>query len=301
MTTVIDLFAGAGGFSEGARMAGATPLWASNHWPTAVAAHSAAHPGTAHVCQDLRQADWTQVPEHDVLLASPACQGHSTASQPRRRRYHDAMRATAWAVVDAVEVCGPRAFAVENVPSFTRWALFDHWVSSFELLGYDVQTALLTASHFGVPQRRKRLFVVGHRCGTTRPSLDFAQGVEPGYGAYLEASAQGWKPVRSAPAGVQTRVAAGRRRHGSRFLTQHVTGHSGVSLDEPIRTLTTASSHWNLVDGKRYRPLSLVELKRAMGFRDDYPLPCSSRADAVRLLGNAVCPPVAAAIVDRLA
>ncbi len=281
-------------------MAGATPLWASNHWPVAVSTHAAAHPDTEHVCQDLRQADWSEVPEHDVLLASPACQGHSTASQPRRRRYHDALRATAWAVVDAVEVCQPRAFAVENVPSFAGWQLYGQWLSCLEMLGYDVQAVELTASHFGVPQRRKRLFVVGNRSGTTRPNLVFDQGSEPGFGDYLDVGATGWKPVASAPAGVRKRVAAGRARHGSRFLTQHVTGHSGVGLDEPIRTVTTAASHWNLVDRKEYRPLTLIELRRAMGFRDDYPLPCSSKADGVRLLGNAVCPPVAAALVERL-
>ena len=48
---------------------------------------------------DLRQADWTTLPEYDLLCASPACQGHSPASQPRRRLYHDALRATAFAVI----------------------------------------------------------------------------------------------------------------------------------------------------------------------------------------------------------
>lgn len=58
--------------------------------------HDAAnHPETEHVCQDLRQADWTSLPRFDLLWASPACQGYSTASQPKRRAYHDAMRATA--------------------------------------------------------------------------------------------------------------------------------------------------------------------------------------------------------------
>src|SRR5690242_5304548 len=95
----VDLFSGAGGFTCGAAMAGVPVAFAANHWPLAVETHKLNHPTTQHVCQDLRQADWTALPKYDLLLASPACQGHSTASQPQRRQYHDAMRATAWAVV----------------------------------------------------------------------------------------------------------------------------------------------------------------------------------------------------------
>lgn len=75
----IDLFAGAGGFSTGAAMAGCNVVWAANHWQAAVDVHAANHPGTEHACQDLQQADWRNVPGHDLLLASPACQGHSPA------------------------------------------------------------------------------------------------------------------------------------------------------------------------------------------------------------------------------
>lgn len=79
MTTAIDLFAGLGGWSTGARAAGVQVLWAANHWPVAVEWHSANHPDTQHVCQDLHQARWEQVPAHDILLASPCCQGHAKA------------------------------------------------------------------------------------------------------------------------------------------------------------------------------------------------------------------------------
>jgi DNA (cytosine-5)-methyltransferase 1 len=96
---VIDLFAGAGGFSTCAGMAGAQVVWAANHWRAAVVIHKHNHPDAIHVCQDLHQADWSQVPEHDVMLASHSCQGHSRA-RGKDRPHHDAARSTAWAVVD---------------------------------------------------------------------------------------------------------------------------------------------------------------------------------------------------------
>lgn len=67
----VDLFAGMGGFTEGARQAGVRVAWASNHWSAAVDCHAANHPETEHVCQDLQQADFTVLPRHDVALAPP--------------------------------------------------------------------------------------------------------------------------------------------------------------------------------------------------------------------------------------
>lgn len=99
----IDLFAGAGGFTTGAALAGCRVLYAANHWPTAVEWHAANHPGTVHACQDLQQADFRTAPAHDLLLASPACQGHSPA-RGKDQPHHDAQRATAWAVVTCAEV-----------------------------------------------------------------------------------------------------------------------------------------------------------------------------------------------------
>ena len=110
---VVDLFAGWGGFTEGAEMAGANVVFAANHWPLAVKAHALNHPATAHACQDLRALDWSSLPEHDIMLAAPACQTHSQASQPQRAAAlsagrkvtnHDALRETAHAVLDAAEV-----------------------------------------------------------------------------------------------------------------------------------------------------------------------------------------------------
>jgi DNA (cytosine-5)-methyltransferase 1 len=93
---VIDLFAGAGGFSTGASMAGCNVAWAANHWPDAVEWHSRNHPDAAHICQDLHQADWSQVPAHDLMLASPCCQGHSKArGKASGNPQHDARRSTA--------------------------------------------------------------------------------------------------------------------------------------------------------------------------------------------------------------
>lgn len=307
----VDLFAGWGGFSLGARMAGARVVWAANHWPLAVEAHRLNHPGTIHACQDLQQADWSQLPELDVVLASPACQGHSRAAQPSRarshrtRRYHDALRATAWAVIDCVDVTEPRAVVIENTIDFLSWKRFPVWRGVLEQFGYRTYVRQLVASRtVDVPQRRKRVFVVAVR-GRKRPGeaaiLDLPErSREPAFGPHLQRGRHRWSLVADATPRVRERVDKGRRNHGRRFLSQHVTGHPGVALCDPIRTITT-KDQWILVDGDRYRGLTIREHARAMGFPDSYRWPeQSTRHEAIMGLGNAVPPQWPEAIISRL-
>lgn len=296
----IDLFAGWGGFTAGAEAAGVNVVWAANHWPLAVEVHSANHPDAVHVCQDLRQADWTSLPRFDLLLASPSCQGHSTASQPRRRHYHDAMRATAWAVVDCADVTEPAAIIVENVTSFLGWRLYPEWRAALERIGYRLTELRALATDHGVPQLRERLFVVGVRRGRFALPLQLHRP-RPAFGPHIDWDLGGWRPVTQAQSGARSRIAAGQARLGARCLVHHVTGHRGVPLSEPIRTITT-KDQWAIVDGDRYRPLAPRELARGMGFDDSYTWPDGlSRVDVIGGLGNAVCPPVARDIVRAVA
>lgn len=158
----IDLFAGAGGFSTGAVMAGCQVAWAANHWPAAVAIHAGNHPDTEHLCQDLQQADWRNVPAHDMLMASPACQGHSKA-RGKEAPHHDAQRSTAWAVVSAAEFHRPAVVLIENVPEFAKWTLYPAWCAAMTALGYALAPMVLDAADHGVAQHRRRIFIVGTR------------------------------------------------------------------------------------------------------------------------------------------
>jgi DNA (cytosine-5)-methyltransferase 1 len=292
---VVDLFAGWGGFSLGAQRAGCEVVYAANHWPLAVEVHARNHPHTLHECQDLRQADFTRLPAYDLLIASPACQGNSRASQPRRKRYHDAMRATAWSVVDCAEVTRPEAIIVENVLDLRRWCLYENWCGALRTLGYTVAEHIVQASRLGVPQRRLRLIVTATRRAIGRlelPCLD-----ELPFEPCIVGAAAGWRLVRAAPAPVQERIARGRARLGRRFLSQHVTGHRGVPLTEPIRTITT-KNHWLLVNGDAYRSLTERELARGMALPDTFGWPSATpRNKAIIGIGNAVPPPMAEHVV----
>ena len=295
----VDLFAGMGGNTEGARMAGIHTVWAANHWRQAVEVHEMNHPETRHECQDLHQANWADVPAHDLLLASPSCQGHSRARGTDKPR-HDAARSTAWAVVSCAEVHRPEFVLVENVPEMATWTLWPAWCKAMTALGYTLSPHVLDAADFGVPQNRVRLYVICTR--TEAPLvLDQRTGSQPAIEPHIDWAAGKWRVIDGTLADkTRQRIAHGRKAFGDRFTFSYYGNTTTArSLDRPIGTLTT-KDRWAVVDGDRMRMLSADECRRAMGFRESYRLPKSTTL-AKHMLGNAVAPPVIAAIITRIA
>lgn len=298
--TAIDLFAGAGGFTTGARAAGVDVVWAANHWQDAVDIHAANHGDTEHSCQDVQQADWTQVPEMDIILASPACQGHSRA-RGKDRAHHDAARSTAWAVVSACEYHQPKAFVVENVPEYLDWNLYPAWAQAMEALGYTMAHHVLNAADFGVAQNRQRVFIVG-TLDESAHHFHLDRKAHIGARTILDLDSGKWGKIETDKRAASTlaRIARGREQYGDEFLIAYYGAEKGGrSFDRPLGTVTTRARH-AIVRGDEMRMLTIAESRRAMGFPDDYVLP-PTKTRALHMLGNAVCPPVAQAVVSEVA
>lgn len=296
----IDLFAGLGGFSAGARLAGVETIWAANHWPLACEYHEK-NLGLKPVCQDLQQADWRQVPAHDLMLASPACQGHSRA-RGKEQAHHDALRSTAWAVVAASEYHKPRAFVIENVAEFLQWACYPSWVDALQRLGYAIAPHLIDAADHGVPQHRERVFIVGTK-SQAPVALRLPRREHRAVNEVIEWDAHKWQPIVKPGRSEATlrRIAAGRARFGSRFVAPFYgsgSGTTGRSVMRPIGTLTTID-RWAVVDGDRMRVLQPSESRSIMSFDSATQLPAVKR-QAMHLLGNAVCPWVARDVIASL-
>lgn len=300
----IDLFAGIGGSSTGATQAGCKVLWAANHWPEAVAYHAANHPDTIHACQDLQQANWHEVPSHDIMLASPCCQGHSKArGKAHGNPQHDASRATANAAVAAAEVHRPYAFIVENVPEFMDWVLFPTWRASMEALGYSLSFNVLDSADHGVPQHRSRLYVVGTR---SKKPIQLKLPKQPHVAAreFINLDAGSWQPINKPGRAAATlrRVARARQDgFGHTFLMPYYgngSGLTGRSLDRPIGTITTRD-RWAIVRGDSMRMISTDESRAAMGLPPDIVLPRRHKP-ALHMMGNAVTPATICKIINEL-
>jgi DNA (cytosine-5)-methyltransferase 1 len=301
---VIDLFAGAGGSTTGAAAAGCRVLWAANHWPEAVEIHGLNHPEVRHVCQDLHQANWMEVPAHDLMLASPCCQGHSKARGKENRATHDASRSTAWAPVSCAEFHRAPFFIIENVAEFQEWVLVPAWKTAMEALGYSLSFSILDAADFGVPQHRIRLFIIGSR--SKNPiNLNLEPFKKPLVSAksVIDFAAGNWSLVNKTGRSPNTieRIANGRRQFGERFVAPYYSngsGKTGRCLSRPIGTITTRD-RWAVVNGDHMRMLTKDEYRAFMGFPAEYRLPATKK-DTVFMLGNAVCPPEMEAIICGL-
>lgn len=304
----IDLFAGLGGFTEGAEQAGIKVVWAANHWKAAVQVHANNHPITNHEVQDLRQADFTKLPNFNLMLASPCCQGHSNA-RGKDRPHHDSARATAYAVFEAACAKLPDFIVVENVREFRNWGtkekkgiFYQRWLDNFEDLGYTSWENLLQASEFGVPQERLRLFItMVHQRVSTDPIIVRSpkrQGAAAKDILQWDAKHE-WKRTNTLCANTCEQIRVGRVLHGNKFLVEYYgQSYKGRSLNRPLGTVTT-KDRYGLVDGQWFRMLTVTEYRRAMGFRDTYQLP-TKHSLALKMLGNAVCPAVAQGIINTI-
>lgn len=289
----IDLFAGIGGNAEGARLAGVENIWSGDHWDLACEYHRINHPNAIVVQQDLQQADWREVPAHDIMLASPPCQGHSKA-RGTEKPHHNALRSTAWAVVACAEYHRESVLVIENVVEFVQWSLYPIWCDALERLGYAISPHVINAADHGVPQERVRVFIV---CTRTKAPLRLRlpKRMHRPANDIIEWDAHSWTPINKPGRAQATldRIANGRRKYGDRFVAPFYgsgSGNTGRSIHRPLGTVTTLD-RWAVIDGDRMRVLQPSENRAAMGFGRHIQLPKVKRM-ANFLLGNAVAPPV---------
>lgn len=307
--TAIDLFAGAGGFSQAATEAGVEVIAAVNHKPDVIAIHAKNHPDTKHGCYELNpDTAYDVLPDHDILIASPCCQGHSNARGADKAE-HDKSRATLLAVTSTVHAKKPKVVIVENVTEVREWgegkdgSRYRWWLEGFKLEGYHVSENVLDAADFGNGSRRERIFIVMvHKSVADgpvivkNPKLPWvpARDVIDRTGKYdrkLTPIAKRkprtvWKFARQWGKGMP--------ENGEWIFCYRGKGY-GYTLDEAICTITRVQQ-WCYVRGNKARFLQPEELARAMGFPAGYKLPKDVRS-ATAMIGNAVAVPCGRAVV----
>jgi DNA (cytosine-5)-methyltransferase 1 len=172
--TTVDLFAGAGGITEGFRQAGFQCLFANDFNPFAVETFKLNHPEAEVVCGPIQDIDAAKTMkrlglsegELDVLVGGPPCQGFSINAperfidDPRNQLFKHYLK-----FVDAFR---PKTLMFENVPgmlSFAGGKIFERVVQEIEKRGYIVEAKVLFAAHYGAPQERWRVIILGTRVG----------------------------------------------------------------------------------------------------------------------------------------
>lgn len=290
-----DLFSGAGGMTLGAEGANLTVTHAFNHWQPAIETHSRNHPSVIHACEDIHRVCWSALPRVPVVLASPACQGHSRArGLPRTdgNLKHETDRQSAWGVIDCLEHIRPEYLLVENVPEFIKWDMFDVWVFALKRLGYSSRVNLVNSADAGVPQSRPRMILTAVKGKVAPDPLVLNEPHVPAH-TIIDWDAGNWEPVhgRKKPYSAATlhQIECGRKQHGERFLIPYYGSErkrgNTCSVYAPLRTVTTKERFGVYRDGFA-RMVSVREYARAQGFPETYWFP-SDKATAVKLIGNA--------------
>ena len=310
----VDLFCGAGGSSWGARNAGAEIVCGVDAWDLATRTYGANFQGARslniRMAEDSGPSILGDIGPVDLLLASPECTNHTCAKGGRPR--DEGSKKTAHYVTNFARELTPRWIVVENVVHMRSWEGYQPLISDLEGLGYRVLPQIIDATDFGVPQSRRRLFLLCDR--EAAPVTPAPSGLPSGsvLESILEPLPHDWRsrPLYRSGRAAGTLARAERAMEalgrGVPFLIVYY-GSDGSGgwqpLDRPIRTLTTLD-RFGLVtwdgDVPMLRMLQVPELRRAMGFGPTFRMPFGSRRDQIRLLGNGVCPPVMEAVVRSL-
>jgi DNA (cytosine-5)-methyltransferase 1 len=167
-TTVrlVDLFCGAGGLAEGFRLASDSRLnFASVYgveFDEAAAASYKANFGHKVFAKPIERLVQADLPENvHLVIGGPPCQGFSPLGKMSPTDRHPRMNQLWQHFFRVIGWLNPLAFVVENVPEFLETFEFQQAQRKATELGYETVSGILDATHFGVPQRRRRGFLIG--------------------------------------------------------------------------------------------------------------------------------------------
>ena len=318
---VVDLFAGMGGFTQGAIDAGAEVILSVDAWDEACKVHEANHPGTRIDCIELGNPDWYKGlltflkpyrgNYHIHLHGSPPCQALSNASS---RDPSEGMPMVIW-YLNLVKSVQPDSWSMENV------------VPMRKRLPEGTPTTILNSADFGVPQTRRRCYAgEGWVAKPTRTKeewvsviealqhlvaefgelglMDSGRGSAPTTGVTKDGKKGGGsgplfreldKPSYTAmswPRKICVNTTGGGSSTGRRVAS------ADKSLDNPSLTIHNNQPSLRTTEPKKIRSLTIEETLVLQGFYSDYDMSAANtQKSRWTMVRNAVPPPVAEAVI----
>ncbi len=174
---VMDLFCGTGGFSKGFENSGAFRVdYGVDLLPVAVETFQMNHPQAVALAADIREIRLSTVADRtgfspggpSVIVGGPPCQGFSSI-RPFRSTYEDDPRNSLFEeFASYVNYFRPPVFVMENVVGLAthkKGSTIEQIQECFDSLGYVSDWRIVNAAHFGVPQKRERLVMIGAQSG----------------------------------------------------------------------------------------------------------------------------------------
>lgn len=248
--------------------------------------------------KDIRQLKSSEVPTHDILTGGFPCQSFSVSAQnPKRLGYKDERGKLFFEMCRILKGKKPKVFIAENVKgilSANNGETFPLIIKEFEKVGYHIKHQVLNASHYGVPQKRERVFIVGFKNKkaynafsfpdpvTEKELVPISKIIEPEASVgqeyfFSEKAVLGMKNTKHANTMNKGRIQ--NINQPSNTVTAHLAKVSLNSTD-PV-----------LLIKNKYRMFTPREVARIQSFPDNFKL-LNGRGKNYKALGNAVAPVV---------
>jgi DNA (cytosine-5)-methyltransferase 1 len=249
---------------------------------------------------DITQIDASDIPDHDILVAGFPCQPFSNIG--KREGFNHATQGTLFFdILRILTEKRPVSFLLENVPgllTIQKGETFNIMKEALNELGYLIEYQILDAADFGLPQFRKRIYIVGFKkeLGDAVNTFSFPipKSEKVFIKDYLEVDPKGYTITEKTQKNYLFKKDDGRPQI--------------VDFESEIQVKTLVASYHKIqrltgtfVKGgdTGLRLLSELECKRIMGFPEDFKVPVS-RTQMYRQFGNSVAIPVVKEIADRI-
>ncbi len=257
---VIELFAGVGGFRLGLEAnnrkgSGYEVVW-SNQWEPSTRKQHASEAYVArfgevdHSNQDIAKVPTSEIPDHDLLVGGFPCQDYSVARTLSQAAGIKGKKGVLWWEIERIlkdkAASGriPKYLILENVdrllksPASKRGKDFAVMLASLSDLGYAVEWRVVNAAEYGMPQRRRRVFILGyHRSSAIYKELSTTEPSKWIISKGVHAQAFPASPVRTAEFEIEGDLA----RISDKFNLKEGSGtpflKSGVMRDRKVTTI----------------------------------------------------------------
>lgn len=173
----IDLFCGIGGFHLALSSFGAECVFASDIDKHAKVVYEKNHGLRPH--GDITKISVRDIPEHDIICAGFPCQPFSISGD--QKGFDDPRGKLFFNVVDIAKYHRPKVIFLENVKNFEKHddgKTLKRVKDELKNIGYTVYSKVLCASNYGVPQARKRIYIVAFRNDIDSKSFSFPSKVD---------------------------------------------------------------------------------------------------------------------------
>ncbi|HLE46912.1 MAG TPA: DNA cytosine methyltransferase [Candidatus Thermoplasmatota archaeon] len=299
--TVLDLFAGCGGFSLGLKWARLDVKRAVENFRPVAASYAENFPGVDLTVEDIQKVVVRD--PFDVVVGGPPCEPYTSASTKREadpldRLYKNKIGGLVLHFVRIVADVKPKAFVMENVMQVAEGPLRQALIDEFAKAGYPtIHFNELFAENQGTPSHRRRLFI--SNLALKPPKYEGKKLTVEKALANLPPPGQGTLPNHLAHPLTADKLARIRNLPQGRSLYSYRSGtgklHGNWWRLRPDELAPTVTGHARFVHPTEDRLLTVREHARLMGFPDDFLLR-GGRNIQYDVIGEAVPPPLAKAI-----